>query len=277
LTNPAGCQRLDAGLWRAFAAAANCDAEAVARNAEAAQAALRTVPEPLLQIIALRIAEAANDNLGTLRAMAAAMRNAAIEDPVDESARFLLQARIAHLDGDTADEAIFLEHAARNDRTLPGLIAKTQLAELRSMEDGLAGAQSEVVLADIARIYRYEALGQSANEHLAERRLRQGDYAAALSIADETAGPDRARSTESRGAVLAARILRMLLVDPPLSNLPTPAERLALYWRYEGYATPGHRGDDIRLGAARTMLAEDLPAAALDELHGLSDTGVTSP
>jgi hypothetical protein len=146
------------------------------------------------------------------------------------------------------------------------------------MQDGPDAAAAEMVLADVARVYRADALGQTAATYLAEQRLRHGDYAAALAVADASAGPVATRRTDSRGAALAARILRKLLVDAPAAPAgapasaapapgPGPAERLALYWRYEGYATPGVPGDDIRLGAARIMLAEDLPSPALELLE----------
>ena len=278
LAEPADCARADLPLWRALEAAAAHDAKAVAREAEAAQGVLRNVPEPLLQLFAFAIAEAADDNLGVLRAMASAVRNTAIGGPEEEAARFLVQARIARAEGDAADAAAFLTRAAAHDRTLPGATAKVELAALQAMRDGPDAAPAEMVLADAARVYRSDSLGQTAATYLAEQRLRHGDYAAALAVADASAGPVATRRTDSRGAALAARILRKLLVEPAAGAAaapgsaapaagPSPAERLALYWRYEGYATPGVQGDDIRLGAARIMLAEDLPAPALELLE----------
>lgn len=69
----------------------------------------------------------------------------------------------------------------------------------------------------------------------------------------------------------------MLFVDPAAAALPEPNERIALYLRYGGYTTPGEKGDDIRLAAARLMLSQQLPDAALDTLHQLSDTGAATP
>lgn len=278
LADPPDCARSDLPLWRALAAAGTHDAKAVGREAVAAQGVLRNVPEPLLQLFAFAIAEAAADDLGVLHAMASAVRNTAVGIPEDESARFLMQARIARAEGDAADAAAFLARAAAHDDTVPGATAKVELAALRAMHDGPDAAGAEMVLADVARVYRADALGQTAATYLAEQRLRHGDYAAALAVADASAGPVAARRTDSRGAALAARILRKLLVDAPAAPTaapasaapapgPSPAERLALYWRYEGYATPGVQGDDIRLGAARIMLAEDLPAPALELLE----------
>ena len=275
LAEPADCARADLPLWRALEAAAAHDAKAVAREAEAAQGVLRNVPEPLLQLFTFAIAEAADDNLGVLRAMASAVRNTAIGGPEEEAARFLVWGRIARAEGDAADAAAFLTRAAAHDRTLPGATAKVELAALRAMRDGPGAAPAEMVLADAARVSRSNSLGQTAATYLAEQRLRHGDYAAALAVADASAGPVAGRGKDGRGAALAARILRKLLVEPAAGAAaaagsaapaagPSPAERLALYWRYEGYATPGVQGDDIRLGAARIMLAEDLPAPALE-------------
>ena len=76
---------------------------------------------------------------------------------------------------------------------------------------------------------------------------------------------------------MAARILRVLMTGPADSRLPDPAERTALYWHYDGYATPGAKGDDIRLGAARLMLNQDLGSAALDVLRQLSAEIAATP
>ena len=268
------CQTPDAPIWRALTAAAAGDADTIASNAEAAATAvLRLVPEPLLELVVFRITDGAGDNLASLRAMAGALRNTEEGLPEDEAGRFLLQARIARLDGDSDEERGFLEKAAAHDRTAAGLIAKARLAALRVAKDPPDADRSEAILADIARTYRSEPVGQEAAENYAERRLRLGDYASALAVADETAGPASSRIRDSRGAELAARILRVLLAEVPgTGSLPAPADRLALYWRYEGYATPGAKGDDIRIGAARLMLATGVPAAAVDLLRQLSDT-----
>ncbi len=267
------CQTPDAPIWRALTAAAAGDADIVASNAEAAAtAALRLVPDPLLELVVFRITDAAGDNLASLQAMAGSLRNTDVGLPEDEAGRFLLQARIARLGGDSDEERGFLEKAAEHDHTAPGLIAKARLAALRIAKDSPDAVRSEAILADIARTYRSEPVGQEAAENYAERRLRLGDYASALAIADETAGPASSRIRDSRGAGLAARILRVLLADAPgAGSLPAPADRLALYWRYEGYATPGAKGDDIRMGAARLMLATGVPAAAVELLRQLSE------
>jgi hypothetical protein len=223
------CQGSDAALWRALAAAAAGDPNGVARDAESTVKALHQVPEPLLQLIVFRIVDAAGDNLPALQAMAGALRNTDIGSPENEAGRFFLQARMARLSGDADDERAFLERAVRHDRTVPGLMAKARLAAIRAAKDLPPGDQSEALLADIARTYRSEAMGQEAAENYAESRLRQGDYASALAIADETAGPASSRTRDSRGAALVARILRTLMADAPGSTaLPDPADRLAL-------------------------------------------------
>jgi hypothetical protein len=266
------CRGPDVALWLALTAAAAGDADGVAHNAQAAATTLLRVPSPLLQLIAFRIADAAGDNLEALQAMAGALRNADTGLPEDEAGRFFLHARIARLNQDTEEERAFLRKAAAYGRTIPGLKAKARLAALDAAQDGPHADDIEAILADIGRTYRSEAVGQEAAESYAERRLRLGDYAKALAIADETAGPASNRIRDSRGAELAARILRILLVtaDAP-GPLPGPSDRLALYWRYEGYATPGAKGDDIRVGAARLMLAQDVPQPAVQLLRQLSD------
>ncbi len=268
------CTTPDAALWRALAAASANDAEGIARNAAGAATMLLQVPEPLIQLMVFRLVDAAGDNLTTLQTLAGALRNTETGQAEDEAGRFLLQARIARLDGDIVEERAFLTRAAAYPHTVPGLSAKARLAAL-----GVAQAGNETVLADIARTYRTEPVGQQAADAFAEHRLTLGDYAGAMAIADATAGPSRDRNRDSRGAALAARVLRILLLAPPESGvLPQPQGRLALYWRYEGYATPGLKGDDIRVGAARLMLAEDVPGSALDVLRQLSDaTANTDP
>jgi hypothetical protein len=272
-----GCERTDIPLWRALGAAAGHDAIGVVRDMRAARMALSSVPEPLLQAFAFRLADAAGDSLAALRDVAAALRNASIGLPNDESARFLLQAKIARLGGDPADEVSFLERAARHEMALPGIIAAERLAELRSTTDGDAGSHSEALLADMARVYRDSPLGQNAAAALAERHLRHADYAAALEVADESASPDGVRGLDSRGAAQMVRILRLLLVDPTGGNLPDPSERIALYLKYDGYATPGEGGDNIRLGAAKLMLSQDMASGALDVLHQLSNEVGSTP
>ena len=120
-------------------------------------------------------------------------------------------------------------------------------------------------------------LAKQAAEQYAELQLRRHNYAAALEIADESAGPRGARTTESRGAGLAVRILRMLFVDPATAALPDPSERIALFLRYGAYTTPGEKGDDIRVAAARLMLDRAMPYPALETLRQVSDSTAASP
>jgi hypothetical protein len=272
LAAPAGCTRSYLPLWQALAAATGHDGNTVTRLAKPAQDLLRMVPEPLLQRFAYAIAEAAPNDVAVQRAMASAVRNTNEGSPENVAERFLIQARIAAAEHDAADQVAFLERAAADYGTVAGATARVELAGLRSKEDGDLGTAAEVVLADSARVYRADELGQTAAAYLAERRLRLGDYATALAVADASAGPVATRRTDSRGAAMAARILRQLLVRPASADLPPPEERLVLYWQYEGYATPGPQGDDIRLAAARMMLAEDMPAAALALLNSVGAT-----
>lgn len=285
LVNSPDCDRIDIPLWRALSAASSGDAETLARNAEPAQAMLRALPELLMQMYAFRIAEAGRDNPAVLRAMASAVRNAELGGPEEAAARYLLAARIARARNDTIDEISFLERIVPPGQeltgttalTMPALIARIRLAEIRAAQDGPTGARSEAVLADAARVYRDNALGQSAAVALADRLVRRGAYAAALQIADEASGPRVVRQADSRGAGQAVRILRTLLADTSAPNLPSAEERLVLYWQYGAYATPGEKGDDIRMGAARLMLREGLPEAALDVTRQFADSTTQSP
>jgi hypothetical protein len=120
-------------------------------------------------------------------------------------------------------------------------------------------------------------LGQQAAEQYAELQLRRHDYAAALQIADESAGPRGDETRESKGAELVGRILRMLFVEPATAALPDPPERIALYLRYGGYVMPGEKGDDVRLAAARLMLDQGVPHPVLDTLQQLSDSAAADP
>lgn len=276
LTDPPDCDRLDTPLWRALSAAATADVEGVTKQIEAARQPLSHLPEPLLQMFAARLVETAPEDPTVLRAVASAMRNTEIGGPEEASARYLLQSRLARSRGDTIDETAFLERAARGV-TMPAMAARLRLAEIRAATDGPDAEHSALVLADAARTYRDTPLGQSAAYHLSERQMRQGNHAAALRTADESSAFRQTRRTESRGAAQAARVLRALLVDPDASNLPPPEERLVLYWKYRAYATPGERGDDIRMGAARLMLAQDMPEAALDVVRQLSESSARTP
>ncbi len=277
LTDRSECERPDIALWRSLAAANEQDAVGVVRDLHAARPTLSTMPEPLLRAFAFRLASAAGDNLSALRDLAAALRNASMISPEDEAARFLLQARISRAGGDPEDELSFLERAARHDLTVPGLVAAERLAELRSTKDDEAGTRSKSILADMARVYRGLKLGQSAATALADRHVRHANYVSALAVADESASPDGIRGTDSRGAALMVKVLRLLFVEPTGTNLPDPGERIALYLKYDGYATPGQTGDSIRLGASKLMLAQDMASGALDVVHQLSDEVASTP
>ena len=277
LALPANCPRSDAPLWRALAAASARDTDAASRDIDSVATQLHRLPEPLLRALAFRIVAGVGNNVEALQAMAGALRNTMKEIPEDEARRFLLQARIAALAGDREDYAAFLERASHHDLTVPGVIAKARLAAIRAgIDNGSAGVNEEI-LADAARTYRHEALGQQAAEQYAELKLRRHDYAAALEIADESAGPHGGPTTESRGASLAVRILRMLFVDPGTPALPDPTARIALFLRYGGYTTPGEKGDDIRLAAARLMLDQHMPRPALEALRQISDSAAATP
>ena len=277
LNNPATCDRPDLPLWRALAAAAAHDPAGAARDTEAVIATLRSMPEPLVHRLAFRIADAVADDSKTLKAVAELLRKSPGELPQDKAAQLWMLARIAGAESKPVEQRDFLKQAAAYQRTIPGLRAQARLAEMASTTDGPDSAASEPVLADIARVYRDDVLGQSAAAYLAERKLRHFDYPAALQIADQSARSDRAPRMDSRGAAQVGRILRILLVDPAGHQMPPAADRVALFLRYQGYATPGQKGDDIRLGAAKLLLAQGLPGTALDVAHELSEPMASTP
>ncbi len=266
LSAPTDCDRTDAPLWRVLSAATSGDLEEIRRDGEAAGYALQYIPEPLSNLFAFRIAEAAPEDLPVLRAMAAAVRNSDIGGPADAAGRYLLQSRMARARKDPIEEANFLERAA-HDISVTGLKAKVRLAELRSTQDDGDGRNSESTLADAARVYRDTTFGKSAAAALSELRLRHADYTGALQVASDSAPGHGVQQADSHGATLAARVLRQLLVEKNAPGLPSPEQRLLIYWRYSGYATPGEKGDDIRVGAAQLMLDQGMPEAALDVMH----------
>jgi len=233
LNSPVECDRTDIPLWRTLSAAASGDQEAIRRDSEAAGYALQFIPEPLANLFAVRIAEAAPDDLPVLHAMAGGVRNSDIGGPADAAGRFLLQARVAHARKDPTDEANFLERATHGIGVV-GLKAKVRLAELRSAQDDAEGRQSEAMLADTARIYRDTTFGQSAAAVLSELRLRHNDYTGALRVANDSAAGRVLQQADSHGATLAARVLRQLLVEKDAPGLPSPEQRLLIYWRYRG-------------------------------------------
>lgn len=277
LTNPPDCDRTDIPLWRALSAAAAGDAEGVARDAQAAAGVLKMLPDRLMQMFAYRIAQGAPDNLLVQQTMADLVRNSPADDPEELADHFLLQARVARYTHHQANEIEFLQHAAQDPVVHAALLARERLAELQSAAETPTGDRAAEVLADFARVYRDTAFGQSAAAVLAERLLRHRDFAAALEVADASAGPWASRDADSRGASLAAEILRRLLVKADVPGLPSASRRLMLYWRYAGYATPGEKGDDIRMSAARLMLAQDMPEAALTVTRQLSPATLATP
>jgi hypothetical protein len=186
LNSSADCERTDIPLWRVLSAAASGDQPIIRQDSEAAAKALQSIPEPVSNLIAYRVAEADADDLPVLRAMAAAVRNSEIGEEADAAGRFLLQSRMARIWKDPIDEASFVERATHGIG-VTGLKARVRLAELRSAQDNDEGRKSESILADAARVYRDTALGQSAAAALSEQRLRHGDYAGALRVANESA------------------------------------------------------------------------------------------
>ncbi|MDQ1077542.1 hypothetical protein [Pseudoroseomonas cervicalis] len=277
LAEAADCARPDLPLWRGLAAALQGDAAGLARLAPQIRAQLREVP-PGLRIAFVHImADAVEEDAETLRSLVAVLRTMPELRPDQEVVRSWLMARLARLENNRADETTHLERAARGGRSLPAMLAQARLASLNFGRPGAEGSRAEALLLDLSRTYRHDSLGEEAAMLYGQKLLERGDLGAALAVADGASQASQRPSTESRGARLAAQALRLLLVDAKGLALPSPGERLALYWQYEGYATPGERGDDIRRGAAQLMLEQGLADAALETVQALSPATAQQP
>lgn len=261
------CAREDLPLWQALAAAVSGDGATLARLAPRARAALRDVPQDLRLALTQRLADAVENDPATLRILLGAIRPATGLTPEQSAARSWQYARLARQEGHRGDETQYLEQAANGaGRSLPEMFARARLAALNLSRPGAEGRRAETQINDVLRTYRHDALGEEAAIAYANRLLEQGALGAALGVADGASQASARPGVESRGARLAATALRRLLAEgtPEGRPLPEPAERLALFWQYEGYATPGERGDDIRLAAMRLLLRQGLAEAARD-------------
>jgi hypothetical protein len=261
------CAREDLPLWRALAAAVSGDGATLARLAPRARAALRDVPQALRLTFVQRLADAVEADPTTLRTLLGAVRPATGLTPEQAAARNWQYARLARQEGNRADEAQYLEQAIQaGGRSLPEIFARARLAALNLGRPGPEGRRAEGQINDLLRTYRRDGLGEDAAVTYAERLLNQGALGAALAVADGTSQVSSRPGMESRGARLASAALRRLLADsaPEGQPLPEPGERLGLFWQYEGYATPGEQGDDIRLAAMRLLLRQGLAEAARD-------------
>ncbi|MCG7361945.1 hypothetical protein MHZ93_11810 [Roseomonas sp. ACRSG] len=267
LAEAGDCAREDLPLWRALAAAASGDATSLAQLAPRARAALREIPQDLRLGFVQRLADAVENDPATLRILLGAVRAATGLTPEQAAARNWQYARLARQEGNRADEQQYLEQALRGGgRSLPEIFARARLAALNLGRPGAEGRRAEAQINDLLRSYRHDALGEEAAIAYATRLLDQGALGAALAVADGASQASARPGVESRGARLAATALRRLLADPAPEGPPLPPadERLGLFWQYEGYATPGERGDDIRLAAIRLLLRQGLAEAARD-------------
>ncbi|EHL99704.1 hypothetical protein HMPREF9946_02979, partial [Acetobacteraceae bacterium AT-5844] len=265
LADATSCTRSDLHLWQALAAAASGEPALLAGLAPRARSALRDVPQDMRLAMVQRLADAVEDDPATLRVLLGAIRPATGLTPEQAAARNWQYARLARQEGHRADEAQYLEQAARGGgRSLPEIFARARLAAINLSRPGAEGRRAEAQINDVLRTYRHDALGEEAAVTYANRLLDQGALGAALAVADGASQASARPGVESRGARLAATALRRLLSDtaPAGQTLPEPQEQLGLFWQYEGYATPGQRGDDIRLGAMKLLLRQGLPEAA---------------
>lgn len=263
LRDAATCTPPALDIWQSLQAAALDDAGTVNTLGRRARTALTDIPEPMRTTFAREIADGSDNNPDTLKAMAASVRNSKGGTGEDVAERWLLQAQLARADHNGDDELLFLQHAVADGGGVPALFARARLAELQLPRVGALGAHAKKVLEDLTRTYRYDALGQETAVMLAHHALANGDFAGALDLADQASRADR-RGGDGRAALLAARALRLLLVESKGLPLPSPMERISLFWRYEGYVTPGQGGDDIRLAATSLLLQQGFKDAALD-------------
>jgi hypothetical protein len=267
LAEATDCTREDLPLWRSLAAAASGDGATLAQLAPRARAALRDVPQELRLALVQRLADAVDKDPATLRTLLGAIRPATGLSAIQAAARNWQYSRLARQEGNRSDEAQYLDQAAQaGGRSLPEIFARARIAALNLAKPGAEGRRAEAQVNDLLRTYRHDALGEEAAIVYAQRLLDQGALGAALAVADGASQATARPGTESRGARLAAAALRRLLADAPPDGqtLPEPGERLGLFWQYEGYATPGERGDDIRLAAMRLLLKQGLAEAARD-------------
>ena len=280
LAAAADCAREDLPLWQALAAAVSGDGATLARLAPRARAALRDVPQDLRLALTQRLADAVENDPATLRILLGAVRPATGLTPEQSAARSWQYARLARQEGHRGDETQYLEQAANGaGRSLPEMFARARLAAMNLGRPGAEGRRAETQINDVLRTYRHDALGEEAAIAYANRLLEQGALGAALGVADGASQASARPGVESRGARLAATALRRLLAEgtPEGRPLPEPAERLALFWQYEGYATPGERGDDIRLAAMRLLLRQGLAEAARDLGQQISPVTTRTP
>jgi hypothetical protein len=280
LAEAADCAREDLPLWQALAAAVSGDRAVLARLAPRARSALREVPQDLRLVFVQRLADAVEDDPATLRILLGSIRPATGLTPEQAAARSWQYARLARQEGHRGDEAQYLEQAARTGgRSLPEIFARARLAALSLGRPGAEGRKAESQINDVLRTYRHDALGEEAAIAYASRLLEQGALGHALAIADGASQASARPGMESRGAGLAATALRRLLAEsaPEGQTLPEPGERLGLFWQYEGYATPGERGDDIRLAAMRLLLRQGLAEAARDLGQQISPVTARTP
>ncbi|MBO1076067.1 hypothetical protein [Roseomonas marmotae] len=279
LAPAADCQREDLPLWQALAAMAG-DGAALAPLAPRARAALREVPQALRLSFVQRLADAVENDPATLRILLGAIRADTGLSPTQAAARNWQYARLARQEGNRADEQQYLEQALRGGgRSLPEIQARARLAALNLGRPGAEGRRAEAQINDTLRTYRYEALGEEAAMAYADRLLEQGALGAALAVADGASQASARPGVESRGARLAATALRRLLANPAPDgqHLPPPDERLGLFWQYEGYATPGERGDDIRLAAVTLLLRQGLAETARDLAQQITPATMQRP
>jgi thioredoxin-like negative regulator of GroEL len=280
LAEAGDCAREDLPLWRALAAAVSGDAAALAPLAPRTRAALRGIPQDLRLSFVQRLADAVENDPATLRVLLGAVRAATGLTPEQAAARNWQYARLARQEGNRADEQQYLEQALRGGgRSLPEIFARARMAALNLGRSGAEGRRAEAQINELLRTYRHDALGEEAAIAYASRLLEQGALGAALGVADGTSQASARPGVESRGARLAATALRRLLADPAPEGppLPSPDERLGLFWQYEGYATPGERGDDIRLAAMRLLLRQGLAEAARDLGQQITPATVRTP
>jgi hypothetical protein len=96
---------------------------------------------------------------------------------------------------------------------------------------------------------------------------QQGLLVHALGALEEVALGAAGRANGRAAARLATDLIRRSYVD---GSATLSTDRLAAFWRYEGFVPPGPEGTDIRLAFAQALIAYGLPGTASSVLEPIA-------
>ena len=255
------CHAPDTELWQAVLDAADGALAQQAFEREAIPLRLAAYPVDLRIELALRLAEAGIDAGAAPAAIERFLGMVEQVAPADQAlARLLyLRGRLAAARGDFAAARAYWGEAA----ALPGEAGlRATLALVSSQLDD--GELDETAALSALERLAYDWRGHPAQ--LAIARLtsaiheRRGDVSLALHAIEEVALGAEGRPSGRTAARLASDLIRRTYTDPASAR---PLDRLAAFWRYEGFVPPGSEGTDIRLAVARALGSRGLPNAAV--------------